>query len=388
MITSEVARERAVSLVPALADRAERCEADGRCPEETLNELYEAELMQIMQPGRYGGSELNIDIVSDVAMVLASGCASTAWVWLNLATHSWNIGQFAQEAQDDVWGTDSRAVAATGLAFPCGRANPVAGGFRLCGRWPFASGVDAASWMIVGAQVEGTSERRMLLVPKNDYHSMNNWLSFGLAGTGSHDVEIHGVFVPEYRTVRPELLASGRDSPGALINDSPVYRLPAYSAFGFALAAVPLGAARAALDHFTTGARSRATTFSAGRVAELAPVQLRVAEASASISCAERAYWSHLRELVTLTKEGDAISDEVKLRWKRDIAFAVVLSRRCLETLLTASGGSALSLSNPLQRNFRDVFAASSHIGLTWDVQASLYGRHALGVPLGDDLLI
>ena len=388
MITPEIAREHAVALVPLLKERAEGCEAARRCPEETLHELYETGLMQIMQPRGYGGSELNIDVACEISMILAGGCASTAWVWMNLATHSWNIGQFPKEAQEDVWRSDPRAVAATGLAFPCGQAKPVVGGFRLRGRWPFASGVDAATWMLVGAQLEGTSDRLMLLVPKDDYQSLDNWRAFGLAGSGSHDVEIHDAFVPEYRTVQPGLLASGRDAPGALVHDSAVYRLPAYSGFGFALASVPLGAARAALDQFTTSARSRATTFSASRVAELAPVQLRVAEASASMSFAEIAYWAHLRALVALTDRGEQIGQDVKLRWKRDVAFAVALSRRCVETLLTASGGSALSTDNPLQRYFRDIVAASSHIALTWDVQASLYGQHALAIPLADNLLI
>jgi 3-hydroxy-9,10-secoandrosta-1,3,5(10)-triene-9,17-dione monooxygenase len=388
MITPEVARERAAALVAPLADRAERCEAERRCPDETLNELYDTGLMQIMQPQSYGGSELSIDTVADVAMVLAGACASTAWVWMNLATHSWNIGQFSREAQEDVWGSDPRAVAATGLQYPCGRARRVSGGFRLTGRWPFASGVDAAHWMIAGAQIEGTSERLMLLVPKKDFENLRNWQAFGLAGTGSHDVTINDVFVPDHRTVPPELLAAGREAPGAFINGSPVYRLPAYSAFGFGLAAIPLGAARAALDRFSGGARSRATTSSASRVAELAPVQLRLAEASASMSFAEIGYWSNLRELVAMTKADNLINNDVKLRWKRDIAFAVSLSRRCLDTLITASGGNALSTTTPLQRSFRDVVAASSHIGLSWDVQALLYGRHALGMPLGNDLLI
>lgn len=134
MITSKMARESAVALVPFLAERAERCEAARRCPGETLDKLYETGLMQIMQPSCYGGSELAIDVACEVAMILAGGCASTAWVWMNLATHSWNIGQFAKEAQEDVWRSDTRAVAATGLAFPCGRATPIAGGFRLSGR--------------------------------------------------------------------------------------------------------------------------------------------------------------------------------------------------------------------------------------------------------------
>jgi 3-hydroxy-9,10-secoandrosta-1,3,5(10)-triene-9,17-dione monooxygenase len=391
MMTPAEALERAAVLAPRLAERAMICETLRRCPDPTIDDLYETGLMQIMQPRRYGGAELNIDTVTEVAKLLAGGCASSSWVWMNLATHSWNIGQFGEEAQDDVWGRDPRALAATGLAFPCGKARRVEGGFQLTGRWPFGSGVDAARWMIVGAQVEGTdapAERRVFLVPKPDYRSLDNWHAFGLSGTGSHDVEITDAFVPDHRSVRPELLASGRDAPGASISDSPVYRLPAFSAFGFALASVPLGAARAAVDQFTTGIRKRASTFNAARLAEQVPVQLRVAEASARVAFAETAYRTAIQELVALTEGGKTIGHDVKLRWKRDLAFAVTLCKHAVESLLVASGGGGLSTTSALQRHFRDVLAASSHIALTWDVQASLYGRHALGIPLDADLLI
>jgi len=372
-------------MVPQLAERAAHCESLRRCPDETIAAFYDTGLMQMMQPRRYGGSELNIDVAGEVAQTLAGGCASSSWVWLNLATHSWNIGQFGQEAQDDVWGADNRAVAATGLAFPCGRAERVAGGYRLSGRWPFGSGVDSATWMIAGAmvaQADKTEERRWFLVPKAEFTSLGNWQAFGLAGTGSNDVEMRDVFVPEHRTVRPELLASGIDAPGASLSDSPVYRLPAYSAFGFALAAVPLGAARAALDRFTSSFRERAGTFSGARLAELSPVQLRVAEAASSIAFAETAYRADIHALVTFSEAGQAVPDAVKLGWKCNLAFGVVLCKRSIESLLSASGGGGLSTGSALQRSYRDILAASSHIALNWDMQASLYGRHALGVPL------
>ena len=89
-----------------------------------------------------------------------------------------------------------------------------------------------------------------------------------------------------------------------------------------------------------------------------------------------------------LTEQKEPITHEIKLRWKRDVAFAVSLSRRCVDTLIAAGGGNVLSITHPLQRSFRDIVAASSHIGLTWDLQASLYGRSAMGLPLADDLLI
>jgi 3-hydroxy-9,10-secoandrosta-1,3,5(10)-triene-9,17-dione monooxygenase len=395
MLTADTALEQARVLRPRIAERAARCEAIRRCPEETIAELHASGLMRVMQPKRYGGSELGLDVISEVSFELSRACASTAWVWLNLATHAWNIAQFGAQAQEDVWGSNVDAVAATGLAFPCGRAEPVSGGFRVSGRWPFGSGVDAADWMIVGAttatpgaQAGDKPERRFFLVPKSDFRSLDNWHALGLTGTGSHDVEVKDAFVPTHRTVAAELLASGYDSPGAKLSSAAIYRLPAYAAFGFGLAGVPLGAARAALQDYLEGTRKRVATYGSGRLAELGPVQARIAEASASIAFAEHAFRANLLELNRLTETGVPIDNGTKLRWKRDLAFGVTLCKRAIETLMAASGAAGLSMDQPLQRHFRDIQAAGAHIGLTWDVQAAAYGRDALGVPMDPNTLI
>ncbi|HEX4328747.1 MAG TPA: acyl-CoA dehydrogenase family protein, partial [Burkholderiales bacterium] len=137
-------------LVPRFAERAQKCEELRRAPEESLAELHASGLMRMFQPQRFGGSELGADAMFEVILEMCKGCASTTWVWFNLASHSWNIGQFGLQAQEDVWGADPHALAAGGLAFPCGKAVPVEGGYKLSGRWPFGSGIDGANWHLVG----------------------------------------------------------------------------------------------------------------------------------------------------------------------------------------------------------------------------------------------
>lgn len=391
MITAECAVERARSLRPRLQERAAHCEAIRRCPDESIADLYDTGLMQIMQPARYGGSELGLDAAADVSLELAAACPSTAWVWLNLATHSWNIAQFGRQAQDDVWNGDARAVAATGTAFPCGKARAVEGGYRVSGRWPFGSGVDSAGWMLIGANVEregGPPERRLMLVPRPDFRSLDNWHAYGLTGSGSHDVVIDDAFVPEHRTVAPELVVSGTGAPGAAISDSPVYRIPMFAGFGFALASVPLGAARAAVQEFVSGLRKRVGTFTAARLSEMAPMQMRVAEITACVDFALTTYRADLAELTRLTVAGATIDDDTKVRWKRNQAFAMTLCKRAVDSVMAASGAGGLSTSQSFQRYFRDINAGAAHIGLTWDVQAPVYGRQALGLPMDRGILV
>jgi len=390
-LTADEALAMTRALAPQLAARAQACENLRRCPDETIAELHASGLMRVMQPRRFGGAELGPATVLDITLEMAKACPSTAWVWMNLATHSWNIAQFALRAQEDVWSSDPNALAATGLAFPCGKAQPVDGGYVVTGKWPFGSGIDAAQWMLAGAMTDrgaAAPERRFFLVPRNDFRSLNNWHAFGLAGTGSHDVEVREAFVPEHRSLAADVFASGLEVPGGKVHANPIYRLPTFATFGFFLASVPVGAARGALEQFVAAARTRAGTYTGARLSELTPLQIRIGEAAACVDLAETQLRADLAELVGMVEAGVAPPVEAKLRWKRNLAFEVQLTVRAVDTLMAASGAGGLYATLPLQRLFRDVHAAAAHIALTWDVQATAYGQNALGLPLQTGLLL
>ena len=378
-------------MVPRLAARAPESERIRRIHPDTVAELHSTGLMRLMQPARFGGSELGLDALMDVVFELARGCASTAWVYSNLASHSWNLGQFELQAQEDIWADDPNALAATGLAFPCGRAVPVEGGYRLTGLWPFGSGVDASTWMLVGAMTEragGAPERRFFLVPQADFKSLDNWSSYGLTATGSHDVQIQDAFVPEHRTVSAEVFAAGQNLPGAQLYANPLFSMPTFAAFAYVLSSVPVATAKAAVEQFTSNMRARASTYTGTRVAELASVQARIAEAASCVEFAETVMRRDWQTLEANVLAGEYPSMETKLRWKRNVAFATGLAVRAIDALMPAAGAGGLKLELPLQRQFRDIHAASSHIALTWDVHAAAYGQSALGLQPQGGLLL
>jgi len=390
-LTAQQALEAAAALVPRLAERAERAEAMRRIPQETIDDLHGTGLLRLMQPARFGGSELGLGPMLEVVVQLAAGCASTAWVYSNLASHAWNVGQLEMQAQLDVWGEDPDACVATGLAFPCGKARRVDGGYRVSGRWPFGSGVDASTWMFVGAMTEqpsGPPERRFFLVPQPDFRSLDNWRALGLCGTGSHDVEVVDAFVPEHRSVSAEVFAAGLNLPGARHHAHPVYTMPTFAAFAYVLCTIPIGTAKAAVEQFTRGLRARASTYTGARVAELSSVQARIAEASACVEFAETVVRADWQALESGVEQGRYPSLETKLRWKRNAAFATSLAVRAIDTLMPAAGAGGLDMKSPLQRQFRDLHAASAHIALTWDVHAAAYGQSALGLQPQAGLLL
>jgi 3-hydroxy-9,10-secoandrosta-1,3,5(10)-triene-9,17-dione monooxygenase len=382
-LTAQEAVQHAAAMVPRLAERAAEAERIRRIPQATIDELHETGLMRLMQPARFGGSELGLDALMNVVIEIAKGCTSTAWVYSNLASHSWNIGQFDLRAQEDVWGTDPDALAATGLAFPCGRATPVEGGYKLSGKWPFASGIDASTWMLVGAMTElpgRAPERRFFLVPQTQFRSLDNWDTYGLTGTGSHDVEVKEAFVPDHRSVSAEVFAAGQNLPGGTLYENPLYAMPTFAAFAYVLSIVPIATSKAVVEQFTAAMRARASTYTGTRLAELSSVQARIAEAAACVEFAETVVRRDWQELEAEANQRRYPSMETKLRWKRNVAFAAQLAVRAVDVLMPAAGAGGLSKSAALQRQFRDLHAASSHIGLTWDVHAAAYGQSALGL--------
>ena len=375
---------RAEALVPALRERAPRAEQLRRLPDETIADLHASGLFRMLQPARVGGSELPYRALFELTAVVGQGCGSTAWVLGNLAAHHWLLGMWHPQGQDEIWGQSPDSLISSALAFARGRAQRVEGGYRLSGRWPFSSGIDASTWNMFGAVVSdeetGQSEHRMFLVPASDYSVIDTWQVIGLAGTGSNDVEVADVFVPAYRTLAIERIKGGPNR-GSELNPGTLYKLPAISLFGFAIAGVLLGIARGAIQNFVETTRIRRSAYTGRSIADFSNIQVDLSEAAALADAAEAIALRDCDEATRITEAGVVPSIEQRARYRRDGAFAATLCTKAVDLLFAASGGGAIYERNPIQRAFRDVHAANAHYVLNWGVSGAVYGRVALGLP-------
>ncbi|MGH6976625.1 MAG: hypothetical protein ACREED_06330, partial [Stellaceae bacterium] len=368
-------KRRAEALLPRLRERAVETETLRRIPDATIADLHAAGLFRMLQPRRVGGSEAPYRALVDVGATVARACGSTAWVLTNLASHHWMLGMWPQQAQDEIWSGDGPDVLiGSAFAFPAGRASRVAGGWRLKGRWPFSSGIDPSRWTMIGALVEenGTvTEPRVFIVPRGDYTIIDNWHAAGLAGTGSKDVAVADAFVPDHRSVTVGAIAGG-PSPGSAANPGVLYRLPTFSVFPFILSGVALGIAQGAIAEFTGSMRARAATYTGKRVAELATLQLRLAEAAALTDAAEKTMLADCAEATTFAEAAADFPGEARARWRRDGAFTTRMCVEAVDLVFTGAGGNAIYLSHPLQRAWRDVHAAAAHVVVNWDAAGTL----------------
>ncbi|MGH7036098.1 MAG: acyl-CoA dehydrogenase family protein [Stellaceae bacterium] len=376
--------ERAAALIPALRDRAGETERQRRIPAQSLAALRAADLMRLLQPRRFGGDEGDFRQFVALAATLARGCGSTGWFWSLTAICQWMLALFPLAAQEDVWGENADAIVEAVIA-PSAAAERCEGGYRIAGRWNFASGCDHADWLLAGVLLPGAArpEPGFLLLPRCDFRIEHNWYTVGLAGTGSKDIVIDGAFVPAHRMVSFAALSSGA-APGTAAHPAPLYRLPFMTVIPMAIAAPALGIAEDALADFLAMARGRLTKGAAagggGKMAEFGSVQSRVAEAQGLVDAARLLLLRDIEDALRAVASGAALDLDRRIRNRRGHALAVKFCVEAVNLLYAATGASGLFLANRLQRAWRDVNSIAKHIGVNWDAVGVMAGQHALGL--------
>ncbi len=376
-------------LAPIFRQRALEAEKIRRMPDESIADIVAAGLPRICQPKRFGGAELPWDALVEVSMELAKGCGSQAWVSNVFGEHSCHLAHFPDEAQHDVWDGDPEALISTSYA-PSGAAERVDGGWQLSGRWGFSSGVDHSSWTMVGVLLPDDDATKaqdhghhFMLLPAKDRTILDTWETLGLAGTGSNDVVVDDVFVPDHRILDSRLTAQGK-SPGAVHNAAPVYKMPHLGFAQPALAGVTVGMAMSAVADFEAMLKTRKVRGKA--LADLTNLQLRLAEASAEVEAARLLTMTTATDNMALLNSGKILDLADLGRSRRNAAFAVKLAKAATQRMFEATGGHGIYISESIQRAFRDVQAAASHIALGWDLSGMIYGRQALGLDMSDVL--
>lgn len=375
---------RARALVPMLAEREGATTASRDVPAATIADFHAAGILRVLQPRRFGGLQLPFDVFSRIIEILTEGCASSAWVYAVLAEHQWIIASLPEQGQRDVWEEAPGAVASSSLA-PRETAQRCDGGWRLSGRFPFSSGCSHAQWAIVGArcpEASGALATRYLLVPMREIEIIDDWYVLGLRGTGSRTLRLHDVFVPAHRTVLLRDLLDGTP-PGVFVHpDYDVVRAPRGYLVVFSLPPVAFVLGRRALSVAATalsGRISRGTT----KLAESEIVQLRLAEAAASIEVASLLLQTLRAESVAAVASRRAITHAEVLRNRRDITFGMQQVRNAVQGLVDLCGSRSMLDADPLQPILRDVLTIATHQAFSPAATLVPYGRLLLGLPPG-----
>ena len=378
--------ERAIALAPLIRSCADENERERRLAPTVVEEFHDAGLFRVQIPERFGGAGLDPIEALPIYEEVAAADGSAGW---NLAIGAGGgafVGMLDDaDAIEEIVG-EPRALLAGSVNPMAMRITPEADGYRVSGRLRYASGVSQSSWLMGGGLVfdAGSAQPRMTrdgapvivgaFFPTREARVLDTWRPNGLAGTGSHDVEVSGVHVPAARCFE---FFSTKPRP-----HDPLAALPLFSRLGAALAGVGIGIARRAIEELVRLAGEKVPIASPGMLRERAGVQIDVARARGLVDGAHAHVTATAREVFARVKAGAAptVDDQVRLR----LAYVTATDHfaRAVDLVRNAAGMNAIALGSPLERCWRDAHAVTQHVAIS-PSHLERIGRITLGLDPG-----
>jgi indole-3-acetate monooxygenase len=341
-------------LAPAIAARAGEVEAGRRLPRDLLDELIAAGVFRLLRPATHGGLGADLPGAMRVYEALARADASVGWTAM-IGSASWcDLASLPRAAFDELFSAPD--VITAGVFSPSGSIAVEGDGYRVTGRWSFASGCEHADWIYgncIEGIVDGVPRLRIAVFSPGQVVIEDTWTVSGLCGTGSHHFHVDSVLVPAELTLNPMA-----DPPSV---DAPIVRVPPPSLFALGVAGVALGAAQGAMDDIVAVAadkvpllRSRPLGTSPTFQLELATADTELRAARALIYETAEAAWEAAVAATELT-----LPDRARIR--AAAAWATERAADVVRAAYRAGGGGSIYAASPLQRRLRDIDALSQH---------------------------
>lgn len=370
------------AVLPTIAANAARAEQDRKVPDENIALLKGIGMHRAFQPKAYGGMEVSLPQFADCVAALAGACASTAWAFSLLCTHSHQLSLFAKQLQDEVWGDNPDATASSSIA-PFGKVEEVEGGVLFSGEMGWSSGSDHAEWAIVGCRrqnCEGGQDYCFAVLPRSDYDIRDDWFAAGMKGSGTKTLVIKDVFVPNYRIQKAKDMMEGRSAGFGLYPDSKIYYSPYRPYFASGFAAVSLGVAERMLQTYREKTKNRVRAYTGVNVGAATPALMRLAESTHQVAAARAFLEKTWAEHAEHGERHEYPSRETLAFWRTNQAYAVKMCIQAVDRLFEAAGGTSWFENNEMQRLFRDSHMTGAHAYTDYDVCAQILGRELMGL--------
>lgn len=374
--------ERARALAPIVEKWRDAGEQERYMPRPLFEALRDAGVFRMSAPKAVGGAEVDEETILQAIEELARQDGSVGWNVM-IASNAAIVASYLPAAalQEVCRGGPSTVIA--GALPPQGAAIPVPGGFRLTGRWAFASGCHQADWMAGTSAVmahgtprlrlDGRPDARTFFLPVVACEILDTWHTAGLRGTGSHDWQVADVFVPKERSF--PILRDGPSEPGSLYTRD-------FVAYGGArVAAVALGIARDAIDSFKALAMTKTPMLATSTLATQHTTHERVGRAEALLRSGRAFLYETARELPHSPNWSEELSDDLRARIRLASAHAAQSAAEAVDLMFNAAGTTSIYTSSRLERCFRDVHVATQHVAVA-PSNIEMVGQYFLGLGL------
>ncbi|MBN9083203.1 MAG: hypothetical protein BGP04_03265 [Rhizobiales bacterium 62-17] len=366
--------------------RAAQAESDrlGRPPEHVVDKLKRAGVYALTVPRAYGGLQADISTWMRTVTELGRGDGGVAWAVTLVTACNWMAaGLYPKHVADKVFAKPGACVAGV-FSNRAVKAHRVDGGIVVDkGMWFFNSGVYQADWNLLGVPMFSEAGEPIgpgiALVPMSDVTILNDWDPIGIRGSGSSNVSMENVFIPDDHIVGLFACNEGRQ-PRTFPNEA-LYR-SAFAPLMVAILTFPvLGLGLHMLEEFLRTLPKRDIKLTPyTKAGEAAVTHLQLGEASAKIDAACTIVEKLCREIDACAATGEYMKQVQRAALCRDSAFADQLVWQAVDLLADASGGSFSRIGNTVNRIWQDVKVGTAHPFINLASNYELYGRMMAGV--------
>ena len=372
--------EKARSMAPLVREHRDQAQSERRLPRALFEPLREDGFFRLWTPHSLGGEEVTLETAARVTEELSRQDGSVGWNVMIAGNTSILWALIDPAAGREIFRQQPNAVIAGTILAGRGTAVPVEGGYRLSGRWPFASGCQQADYMVASGVITEDGEPRLgpdghpqtnaFVLPISDCRIVDTWHTAGLRGTGSHDFEIEDAFVPE--GLHFTSVNAPSHEPG------PLYNTLITNVWGFNVSAVALGIARDALDSFAELAQTKKNRGAENPIASRESVQTRLGEAEALLRSGRAFLYEACRDTWALLNAGREVPVEQAAINRLAYATATNNAVHATDIVFTAAGSSSIYESSRIERCFRDVHMVTQH-GVVGPAGFTIAGQCFLG---------
>lgn len=371
--------EAAKEIAPIVEKYSEDAERERRLSRPVLDALREAGLLRMMTPRSLGGLETDPVTRTLVVEEVGRHDSAAAWTLENPLDWAFFCARLPDEGAEEIYSGGADILIAAQFGRPL-QATSTDGGYRISGRAPFVSNCLDADWISSTVLVDpdqhpdGDPEMRMVYFPKERCEIIDTWDVMGMRGTGSNDVSVDDVFVPESRTfpMVPEF------EPGSHYQ-GPLYRLPLVGVTATGIPTPMLGVARRAVDAVTELALTKTPVASSGLLKERWSAQVQLGKAEAVLRSGRLLLLDTVDEAWQRCIDGEPHSLEQKADLLLAGSHAMSSAVQAVELACNIAGTTAFRATSPLERCFRDVQTMRHHVFAS-EARYGTFGQVCLGV--------
>ena len=351
----------------------------GHLPDGLVRLLGERGFFDLSRPAEYGGLELDLAASFRAVEEVSVADGSAGWC-VAIGSGIGPVRYLAPESAREIY---RPGVPLAGVGSPAGRFKPVEGGYRVTGRWSYASGSHHAAWIALGGLVmdggaprmtSGMPEYRVAYVRTSEVQILDTWHVAGLRGTGSNDVVAADVFVAAERSAAPMT-----DTP---VLTGTVFAIPQFTLFSISLVPVALGVARRAVEEITLLAQGKVPMASATTLREKPMAQYELGRAEGLLRAGSALLYNTIDELVATVERGEEVSMPLRGRVRLAGTFATESAAQAVEICYRLGGGTSNYETSALQRCMRDMHAITQHFIIA-SSNYEIVGRIMMGLEPG-----